>query len=171
MSYYKVGKILKTHGLKGTLKVRFDELFFSQIIQLKAIFIDNKKGLEPFIIKDCSALHDGSYWLNLEEIDNVDLAKPLSNKDIYMRAADLSCYDEEGNFLLPFAIGFQVLGNRNKQLGEIIDVIDSGHQFLAKINLNGREVLLPLIEAFIQHIDVENRTVKMKLPEGLLDIH
>lgn len=171
MSYYKVGKILKTHGLKGTLKVHFDELFFNQIIQLKGIFVEQHKGLEPFIIQHCEQAHDGTYWLNLEDINNVDIAKPLSNKSIFLRETDLSCYDEDGNFLLPFSIGFEVLGIRNKKIGKIIDVLDSGHQFIAKLIIENKEVLIPLIEEFIVNIDIENKVIKMKLPDGILNLN
>ena len=39
-----------------------------------------------------------------------------------------------------------------------------------ELEIGGRRVLVPAAEEFIAHIDFEGRTMKLVLPEGLLDL-
>jgi 16S rRNA processing protein RimM len=52
-----------------------------------------------------------------------------------------------------------------------LEVIEQPHQMLCRIEINGKEVLIPLNESTIEKIDGKKKQVKVKLPEGLLEIY
>lgn len=54
--------------------------------------------------------------------------------------------------------------------GLLSDYYDSDANPLFELELGGRRVLVPAVEEFIAHIDFEGRSMKMVLPEGLLDL-
>ena len=56
-------------------------------------------------------------------------------------------------------------------LGTILEVIEQPHQLLCRIDIEGKEVLIPLHEDTIQKIDRKARQVVVVLPEGLLDVY
>ena len=74
--------------------------------------------------------------------------------------------DEE--FYLEDLIGFVV--NANGRQGTLTDYYDSDANPLFELTIENRSVLVPAVEEFIAHIDFEGRSIKMKLPEGLLDL-
>ena len=54
--------------------------------------------------------------------------------------------------------------------GRVADYYDSEANPLFELEIGGRRVLVPAAEEFIAHIDFEGRTMKLVLPEGLLDL-
>lgn len=54
--------------------------------------------------------------------------------------------------------------------GTVTDYYDSDANPLFELEIDGRPVLVPAAEEFIAHIDFEGRTIRMVLPEGLLDL-
>ena len=39
------------------------------------------------------------------------------------------------------------------------------------IEHQGREVLVPVVDDFIEKVDKKNREIRLRLPEGLLDLY
>ena len=54
--------------------------------------------------------------------------------------------------------------------GWVADYYDSEANPLFELEIGGRRGLVPAAEEFIAHIDFEGRTMKMILPEGLIDL-
>ena len=54
--------------------------------------------------------------------------------------------------------------------GRVADYYDSEANPLFELEIGGRRGLVPAAEEFIAHIDFEGRTMKMILPEGLIDL-
>lgn len=54
--------------------------------------------------------------------------------------------------------------------GTVTDYYDSDANPLFELEIGGRRVLVPAAEEFIAHIDFERRTMKLILPEGLIDL-
>jgi 16S rRNA processing protein RimM len=50
-------------------------------------------------------------------------------------------------------------------------VIEQPHQVLFRIDLAGKEALVPLHEQTLKRVDVRAREVHVELPEGLLDVY
>lgn len=76
---------------------------------------------------------------------------------------------EDDEFYMEDLIGFAV--KAGKLRGEITDFYDSEANPLFGITFEGRdEVLVPAAEEFIAAIDFDKRTIKLVLPDGLLDL-
>jgi 16S rRNA processing protein RimM len=56
-------------------------------------------------------------------------------------------------------------------LQKILEIIEQTHQLLCRIEIEGKEVLIPLHEETIKKIDRAARQVIVELPEGLLEIY
>ena len=54
---------------------------------------------------------------------------------------------------------------------EILEVIEQPHQLLCRLDIKGKEVLVPLSENTLQKIDHRKKQVLVTLPDGLLDIY
>lgn len=84
---------------------------------------------------------------------------------------------DDDEFYLEDLIGFHVEGIETRHEaeplhfeGRLTDYYDSEANPLFELEMGGRRVLVPAVEEFIAHIDFEQRSVKLVLPEGMTDL-
>lgn len=85
---------------------------------------------------------------------------------------------DDDEFYMEDLIGFTVEAeemtaapeSRKAVAGMLVDYYDSDANPLFELEIGGRSILVPAVEEFIAHIDFEGRSLKMVLPEGLLDL-
>jgi len=163
MDLVQVGYFSKTHGVKGHLILKADKYFFAE--DVKAIFLDSSTGKAPYFISEIKEATMGFIVL-LEEVSAIEKAKTLLGKAVFIDASFIDEQEEEFNW-----IGFQLIDKNFGVLGEIGRVSDNGHQVLLSILYKGKEVLLPLVEDFIEKIDEEGKKLYFNAPEGLIDVY
>ncbi len=165
MELIKIGKALKTHGYKGHLKIYIDEFYMDDFEEMKAIFINNL----PYFILSKDINSDTDAIISLEEINSKEKAQLLTGKEIFAKEEDVEEILEEDPYgdLKGFVLEDKNFGT----IGNIEQVIELPHQFLAQVFKNEKEILVPLNEDFIIKIDDKKKIVTVALPEGLLDIY
>ncbi len=84
---------------------------------------------------------------------------------------------DDDEFYLEDLIGFHVEGIETRHEaeplhfeGRLTDYYDSEANPLFELETGGRRVLVPAVEEFIAHLDFEQRSVKLVLPEGMTDL-
>ena len=97
---------------------------------------------------------------NADNADNADNANNANNDNSNSNSGDNND-DANGGDGMPPAGQFA---------GRVADYYDSEANPLFELEIGGRRVLVPAAEEFIAHIDFEGRTMKMVLPEGLIDL-
>lgn len=165
MELIKIGKVLKTHGYKGHLKVFIDEFYMHDFEEINAIFINQL----PYFIQSKDINSDAQAILLLEDIDSKEKAQKIQGKEIFAKEDDLTEildgneYDE--------MIGFDILDEKVGNIGKIEKIIEMPFQFLAQVLKENKEILIPLHEDLIKKIDTKKKTVEINLPDGFLDIY
>jgi len=67
-------------------------------------------------------------------------------------------------------IGSNVFLKSGQPLGPVTEVVALPGQDLLAVDYQGREVLIPMVKAIIDSIDIENKKIVVDPPEGLLDV-
>lgn len=166
---YFLGKITRRHGLAGNVILKMDTDQPEFYKNLESIFVEINGLLVPFFIdklgyskrdtlnisfkNSTEALVDQSIGRNV--FLPMETLPPLSGKKFY--------YHE--------VIGFQIFDQDGKSCGIIKEINDSITQHYFILNLNGKEVIIPVIKDWILEVSREEKTIKMQLPEGLLDVY
>lgn len=168
-----VGKVHKPHGVKGLLKVSFDNPFLLlKGLPFTAVFINKGGKPFPYFVSSFEEQGDGQCLLLLEDVDSREKALALNNKEILLPQAvaeQVFDMDEEGEFV--DLEGFTLFDQHNQAIGRIEEVVVlPGHE-LAKLTIKGQEVLIPLNEEIVLAIDEDLMTVQVDIPEGLLDLN
>lgn len=163
MDLTQVGYFSKTHGVKGHLILKIDKDFFEG--DLKALFIESPTGKAPYFISEIKSTNNGLI-IGLEEIKAVEKAKALIGKAVFIDSNLIEEEEEEFNW-----IGFELIDKHHGSLGNITGTSDNGQQVLLSIEHKGKEVLLPLVEDFIEKIDEEGKKLYFNAPEGLIDLY
>ena len=169
MEYFKTGKLVAASGLKGELIFKHELGKKTSLKDLKAIFIEDKKdSFIPWFIESTRIKNDSEIYLKLEGIDTREAAAKLSPKEVWMTEADFKKYAAKS---APASLlGYTIINNKDR-LSEILEVIEQPHQLLCRIELNSKEVLIPVNESFLKKIDHKKKEVIVELPDGLLEIY
>jgi len=171
-SYFKLGKIVAAHGLKGELVLQHELGKKTDLKKLPALFLELKKdSFVPYFIRKAKGTTEKESLLLLEEIDTREKAQQLVGKLCWLPEEQFKQYaDKQAPASL---LGYQIVEEEGsiKILGTIEEVIEQPQQLLCRILLKGKEVLIPLNESTLLAIDHQAKTVSVQLPEGLLDIY
>ena len=167
--YLKIGKFVAAFGLKGELILKHSLGKKTALKGLRAIFTEDRKdSFLPWFIESAKARSENEILLKLETINTREAAAKLSQKEVWLPEEDfkrLSAKAAPANLL-----GYTVI-NDTEKLSEILEVIEQPHQMLCIIEINSKEVLIPLNESTLQKVDKKNRQVVVSLPDGLLEVY
>ncbi len=165
----RIGKIVATHGLQGAVvftHVASDSKWMKKGI---ALMVEMQKGsFIPYFVSDFKTAKANEFILNIEELDKVDAAKKLVTKSVFVEEDVLAAYARQSPLLW---IGFNVTDVNYGLMGPIEDVMQAPNQWLAKIVVEGKEVLIPLIDHVIKDINIKAKRLVIELPAGLLDVY
>jgi len=166
--YFNIGKLVATFGVKGELILKHHLGKKTSMSGLETIFIEEKKDeFLPYFVEGTRIKNETEIYLKLEGVNAKEPAQRLVQKQIWLRADDFHKY--AGRSAPISLLGFHVI-HAGEDLGEILEVIEQPHQLLCRIELNGKEVLLPVHTETLQKVDKNKKQVILDLPEGLLDI-
>ena len=167
METEEIGYISKTHGLKGHIILRLNELINIDEEGIKSIFLDINGSQVPYFIEECRPNNTG-YIVKLETIDTVDTSKKLIGK----KAFALSDFILENDESLKEFIGYAIIDSKLGNIGNIADVDEKTDNAIIKvIHPSGVEIILPFNDDFIIEIDDDLKTIEFNAPEGLIEMY
>ena len=162
---YQIGRLGKTHGVRGEISFLFDDDVFDRvdadylILKVDGIFV-------PFFIEEYRFKSDSNAIIKFEDIDTQERARELTGADVYFPRSLAENADE--NLSWSVLVGFDIIeASSGRTVGRIASVDDSTLNILFCLD-DGR--LIPASENLITAIDQQTRTLTMHIPEGLLDL-
>jgi 16S rRNA processing protein RimM len=167
MSTEEIGYISKTHGLKGHLILRLNELVRIDEEGIKSIFLELNGSQVPYFIEECRPNNAG-YIIKLETIDVVETSKKLIGKKAFA-LTDFILEEEES---LKEFIGYTIIDSKLGNVGIISDVDEKTDNVIIKVmHPSGKEIILPFNNDFIIEIDDDLKTIEFNAPEGLIEMY
>lgn len=165
-----IGRITKTHALKGEVNFMFTDDIFDRV-DCDYLICEVDGILVPFFIEEYRFRSDTTALVKFEDLDSADDVQFLVNCDVHFekKLMDDSAEDEVS---LNYFIGFMMIdGDNGKEIGIITDIDDNTDNWLFIVEQkNGNEVMIPAHEEFIAEIKQEEKVMVMDLPIGLLDL-
>ena len=161
---YRIGRLGKTHGVKGEVSFQFDDDIFDQV-DCDYLVLDVDGILVPFFIEEYRFRSDSVAMVKFEDIDTQQRAAELTGCDVYFPRA-LAAEDESPS--LTMLVGFDIVeANGGTTVGRIAAIDDSTANLLFELE-DGR--LIPANDDLIEDIDTQQQKITMSLPEGLLTL-
>lgn len=167
--YYKIGKLVAVHGLQGELVLKHELGKKTSLKGLQALFIEDKKNsFLPWFIESAKIKSEEEIYIKLEGADTREAAMKLTPKECWLPEPDFKKFAAKS---APVSLlGYTVINN-GESLGEILEVIEQPHQVLCRLEIQSKEVLIPVHEGSLEKIDHRKKQVLVQLPEGLLDVY
>ncbi|SEN59955.1 16S rRNA processing protein RimM [Amphibacillus marinus] len=168
-SYYNVGKIVNTHGIKGEVKVvritDFDErfkpgnrlyLFLADKPEPLALTIKQHRKHKQFDMLQFEGYH------NINEVEHFKQGILKIDHHDY---ADL----EDGSYYYDQIIGCDVETTTGDQLGIIKEILAPGANDVWVVKSKGsKDILVPYIEQVVKEVHPEEKRVIIELMDGML---
>ncbi|MFT3932987.1 MAG: ribosome maturation factor RimM [Chitinophagaceae bacterium] len=169
MNYNSIGKIVASFGVKGEVILLHHLGKKTSLKGLEALFIEVVKGeMLPYFIQSAKIKSEEEVYLKLEGIDTKEAAGKLRQKEVWFTEEAFEKYSAKSSIIS--LLGFRLI-DEGTDRGPILEIIEQPHQMLARIDLSGKEALIPLHEQSLQKIDKKKKEVHVVLPEGLLDVY
>ncbi len=167
--YYKIGKLVAAFGLKGELILQHSLGKKTSLKGLSTLFLEEQKqSFIPYFIEATKIKGMDDLYLKLEGVDTREQSLKMIKKEVWLPEADFKKFSAASSAIS--LLGYEVI-EQGKTLGTILEVIEQPHQILCRIDINGKEVLIPLHEETIKKLDAGKKQVIVELPEGLLEIY
>lgn len=157
------------HGVEGQLILKHNLGKKTDFQGVDAFLVEQADGrMLPYFPAELRGKSADETLIRLEGIQTREKALALLKKGVWLEAA-LAQKLAAPN--APIALlGFTVL-NQGVALGPVLEVIEQPAQVLLRLEIEGKEVLLPVHQESLEGIDRKKKTIRLVLPEGLLDIY
>jgi 16S rRNA processing protein RimM len=167
-STYKIGLVLKPHGLKGEVTISLDAEALAGLDGIESVFLEKDQRLVPYFIESISVRGEKAF-VKFEDIDSYEAAEGISKRAIYLPKSTRP-KSGRGEFYDDEVIGFLVQDEALGELGEISEVVDAGANRLLVLHHQGKEVLIPVNSPFVSSVNKSKKRIVVNLPDGFLDI-
>jgi 16S rRNA processing protein RimM len=168
-NYRNIGRLVAVFGVQGELVLQHRLGKKTALKGLKTLFLEEKKDeLLPWFIESTRIKGPEELFVKLEGLDTKEAARRMVRREVWVREEDFSRV--AGKSAPISLVGFRLFDGPH-DLGEILEVIEQPHQVLCRIDLDGKEALIPLHEETLRGIDQKKREVRVELPDGLLDVY
>ncbi len=150
--YLECGRIVGTHGVRGAVKIESWCDSPEVICELERVYCKKKDELVELKITKAS-VHKSHALVYFEGVDDMNAAELLKNRVVFADRDDIELDDDR--VFIADIIGLDVFDEKSgKRLGVLEDVIESVASDLFAVKTpEGKEVLVPGVDAFIGHID------------------
>lgn len=166
---FYLGIITKPFGYKGELVIYLDVDDPTQYEELPTVLVDMGIGLVPFFIEKLS-LKNNNATIRLQDV-SPEMALTLIKKELYL-PLNLLPKLKGKKFYFHEVVNFEVIDAEKGLIGKIEKVLDYPAQpILQVINPDNKEILIPIADDIIMEVDRKNKTIKVKAPEGLIELY
>lgn len=166
---FVLGTITRQHGYKGDVVAKIDTDRPEHYENLESVLLLQGGGLIPFFITHSQLLKKDQLLLRFEESKSAKEADAFMGKDLYLPLASLPKLEGK-SFYFHEIEGFEVL-DRDRVIGIAQDVMDRPGQPVLRVVHEEAEILIPLVDEFIDNIDRSTRKLYLQVPEGLVDLY
>lgn len=171
----KLGEIVAFKGTKGDVVLRFDNPNYD-INSQEPVLVETDGYLVPFFIQEDSVFYskNGTVSLKFDTIHSNEDAAQVIKKAVYVSNDDLIIDDEDEDSAYDHFkyANYDVFDQNDALLGKIVDIDDiPGNPLIIIHNSFGEEILVPLNGAEVLAENDTIRTIKLAIPDGLLDIN
>lgn len=166
---FYLGRVAKTHGIKGEITIKLDVDDPSAYHDMKYFLLEINKVLTPFFVEKIVSSGD-KFFVTIQDIRTVEAASALTGKEVFLPLEMLPKLSGK-QFYYHEVKGFMVIDAEKGELGSIADVIEYPTQAIIQIFKDKKEILIPILDQVIQKVDRKSKKLYIKAPEGLVDMY
>ena len=166
-----VARISKPFGTGGELAINLYDTFPADFEKGESLFALVDSLPVPLFAEKFEKRGRSGALVSFMDIDTpVRAAEFLGKELLLMFSAETGNVDGDEVYFEDM-VGFSARFTGNDLKGTIMGFVDSEHNPLFTLSVNGKEVFVPAAEEMIAGFDVKRKVVTFDLPEGLLELY
>lgn len=175
MSNLPVGKFTKLYGTEGEVVANLYDRFPADYDSEEPLFVSINSLTVPLFISSFVRRGRGAV-IAIDDYDTPRRSEELLGREFYATNpdAEVAAYDgddDESWSDMEELLGWRVTFVGRKEEGEIVGYNDDEINPLFEVEVDGKDVYVPVVDEFIRKISRHKREIKFQLPEGLLELY
>jgi len=166
-SLLRVGRVVKTQGLKGEVRVSSAGGEALTRSRGKLVTLMDPGGKKRLLTVESSRSLRSLTVLAFREVKSVEEARGLVGCDLYLERTDLDPLPPDEFYWYQLQ-GLRVQTAEGKFLGTLEEVFPTGSNDVFVVRKEGKEVLIPATDEVVTGVDLQNRVLVIHPLEGLL---
>jgi len=162
-----VGRVIKTQGIKGQIKISSSGGAGNSFSEGKKVYLEDREGGKRDFTVESARPHKGMTILSLRGVKRVEEAKELVGSSVYLEKADLEPLPSDEFYWYQLR-GLRVLTEEGLFLGRLEEIWPTGSNDVFVVRKEDREILLPATDEVVQRVDLNEGVMVTHLLDGLL---
>ena len=163
IEFLAVGRVLRPHGVRGDLLLDSLTDFPEHLAEVDTVYLGD--AAVPHRLA-AARVHRSQVILRLGDCADRDCADQYRGQLVQIKA-EAAAPLPPGRYYHHQLIGCRVVSDEGEELGELVDILETGANDVYVVATPDGELLLPAIKSVILNIDVEAKRVTAHLIEGL----
>lgn len=167
-SLVAIGKIVKAFGIRGDVVILPMTDNIARFKKLKRVFVgaSGTAALEMQIA--AMQIEQRGVRLRFANAPDRTAAEKLVGSLLFVDEKD-AVRLPKGTFFVHHIVGLNVIDEDGEPIGVVKDVLKYPANDVYVVESKGKELLLPAVKEFVKKIDIEAKTMRVKLVDGMLD--
>jgi len=166
--FVTLAKVTKTQGRKGEVAAALLTDFPERFAARNRLFVLDRHDQRSKLELEDHWFHKGGVVLKFAGVDSISQAETLVGCEIQIPLAERTELADDSVYVSDLLRC--TVSEAGREIGQIENVqFGSGEAPLLVVK-GKKEFLVPFAAEFLEHIDLEHKQVRMKLPEGLLEL-
>jgi 16S rRNA processing protein RimM len=162
-----IGKIVGVHGIKGANKFKSYADSLSVYQPGRSLLMRDNRNRETSIEINWVKSHTGTPLISFKGVTDRNQARALIGGELFIPETELPVLDEDTFYWFEL-IGLDVYTVQEEYIGRITSIFPTGSNDVYVVKDRQNEVLVPALESIVIDIDLENKRMRVDLPEGLI---
>ena len=163
-----IGKVLKAHGLKGEFKISLFDLSPKFLLEGINLWFYEDNCYQNYKLEKLRG-SSKNIIVKLSEINDRNNVVAFLNKKIFLSKNDYPEPDKN-NYHLSDLINLEIFDENNNNYGFVCDTIKLPGNNVLIFKYKNREIMVPIVDYFIELFDFKKKVIKVKNINSLLEI-
>jgi 16S rRNA processing protein RimM len=163
-----IAKLVRVRGIRGELVADLLTDFPERFEDLEDVIAVLPNGARAELKIEDFWFQKNRIILKFENYDSIETAQTLINSEICVPESEAVELDEDEFFDWELA-GCAVETTEGERIGTVREVMRTGGTENLVVVNGSKDHLIPFAETICVEVDIENKLIRVDLPEGLLD--
>lgn len=165
-----VGKITRTHGVRGAVKVHPYGETLATMVRGETLFLGaDAQGKAGELTIESLAPQGNLFIVRFSQVTAMEAAQNIAGREVLLPEESLPPASE-GEYYHYQLIGLVVETRDGKRVGVLRGIIETPANDVYAVDCEGREILIPAVDEVVWEVDLEGGRMVIDPPEGLIDV-
>ncbi len=160
-----VGKLLHAHGVHGEMLMELYTDFPERLVPGVILYLDLASETLRLVKR---RHHNAGLLVTFDGYTTPEAVAQLRNQLVYVQADDRPPLPD-GEYYHHQLLDLRVNDEAGESIGIVSEILETGATDVLVIRrTSGQEVLIPMVDTFVREVDLQNKTITVRLIPGML---